>query len=176
MVSFLAPIIARVVGSAAGVGASIAFACDLVVASRRSFFLLPFTGNGLLPDGGATLTVAASIGRARALRLALLRERLTAPAAFDAGLIATVCEESEIDRLVRDWAAQLAGGATTALSRTKAAINSSTLGGLAAALHRETEEQLPLLVSADHREGVKAFFEHRPPEFAHDPTHDGRRP
>jgi enoyl-CoA hydratase len=165
LISFRTPVIARVDGAAAGVGASIALACDLVIASRRAFFLLPFTGIGLIPDGGATLTVAASIGRARALRLALLRERLTATAAYEAGLIAAVCEESDLDQVVSDWAAQLADGPPTALSRTKAAINTTTLGDLATTLTRESDEQVSLLASPDYREGVEAFFDHRQPDF-----------
>ncbi|RMI31338.1 enoyl-CoA hydratase-related protein [Nocardia stercoris] len=155
------PVLAAVEGAAAGVGASIAFACDLVVAARTAFFLLPFTGIGLLPDGGATLTVAAAAGRARAMRLALRGERLPATEALAVGLIAEVSDET--DRTVAEWAAALAAGPRAAQAATKAAINAATVPGLDAALARETREQLPLLSSADYREGVTAFLERRRP-------------
>jgi enoyl-CoA hydratase len=164
------PVIAMVTGAAAGVGASIAFACDLIVASRSAYFLLPFTGIGLVPDGGATLTVAASIGRARAMRLALLQERFPASSAFDAGLIAEVCEAEELDTRVAEMARGLAGGPTHALARTKALINEQTLGNLDLALTRETEEQLPLQERWEFREGVTAFRERRRPGYTKPPA------
>jgi enoyl-CoA hydratase len=160
------PVIAEVEGPAAGVGASMAFACDLVIASRSAFFLLPFVGIGLVPDGGATLTVAASIGRARAMHMALLQERFTASMAFDAGLIAMVCEPEELDRRTAAIAHGLATGPARALARTKAAINAHTIGALELALTRETEEQLPLLETWEFREGVSAFRERRRPDYS----------
>jgi enoyl-CoA hydratase len=159
------PVIAQVDGAAAGVGASMALACDLVIASTRAFFLLPFTGIGLMPDGGATLTVAATLGRARAMRLALLNERLPAVDARDAGLIAMVCEPDDLPETVAAIAADLAGGATRAIAATKAAINAQTLGGLDLALAEEARLQLPLLRSWEYREGVTAFRERRRPDF-----------
>ena len=163
------PVVAEVEGPAAGVGASIALACDIVIASRSSYFLLPFTGIGLVPDGGATLTVAASIGRARAMRMALLQERLPATAAFDAGLIAMVFEPEELPWRTAETARRLADGATRALARTKATVNAHTLAGLDAALARETEEQLPLLEAWEFREGVSAFRDRRPPDYTKPP-------
>jgi enoyl-CoA hydratase len=167
------PVIAEVAGPAAGVGASIALACDLVIASRSAYFLLPFTGIGLVPDGGATLTVAASIGRARAMRLALLQERFSASSAFDAGLIAVVCEADELELRVAAMARTLAGGPTRALARTKAAINAQTVGNLGRALTQETDEQLPLLESWEFREGVTAFRERRRPDYTGSGDDDG---
>jgi len=158
-------VVAAVPGPAAGVGASIALACDLVVASDDAYFLLPFTGIGLVPDGGATATVAASIGRARALRLALRGERLTAQAAYEAGLVAAVCTADELMVTAEEWATDLANGPRAAIARTKALINDASLAGLGDALDRETAEQIPMLASADFREGVAAFRERRPPVF-----------
>ncbi len=163
------PVVAEVDGPAAGVGASIALACDLVIASRSSYFVLPFTGIGLIPDGGATLTVAASIGRARAMRMALLQERLPATAAFDAGLIAMVCEPGELAHRTAETVRTLADGATRALARTKAAVNEQALAGLDTALARECGEQLALLDSWEFREGVSAFRERRPPDYTSAP-------
>ena len=165
LAGFPAPVLAQVEGPAAGVGASIAFACDLVFAARTAFFLLPFTGIGLVPDGGATLTVAASMGRARAMRMALLGERLPATTAFDAGLVSEVCAPEDLAQRIDEVAVLLASGPTRALGHTKAAINASTLGGFGEALARETAAQLPLLEGADYREGVLAFREGRRPIF-----------
>ncbi|MBJ8346808.1 enoyl-CoA hydratase-related protein [Antrihabitans sp. YC2-6] len=159
------PVVGAVNGPAAGVGASFAFACDLVVASRASYFLLPFTARGIMPDGGATLTVAASIGRARAIRLALRGERVPAQDAFDWGLIAEVCEPEELSRVTGELARELAAGPRAAYASTKAAINALTIGDLGQALAVETRDQLTLLAAADFREGVDSFLQKRPPVF-----------
>lgn len=159
------PVIAAVNGPAAGVGASIAFASDLVIAARGAYFLLPFTGVGLIPDGGATRTVAASIGRTRALRLALRRERLGAQEAFDAGLVAAVCAPEELTALATQWAAELVAGPRLAIARCKSVINDHTIGNLDDVLARESHEQVQLLGSADFAEGVTAFVERREPVF-----------
>src|SRR4029077_15110233 len=81
------PVVAAVQGAAAGVGCSIALACDLCIAAESASFLLAFARIGLMPDGGATATVAASVGRSRAMRMALLAEPLTGREAYDAGLV-----------------------------------------------------------------------------------------
>lgn len=162
------PYVAAVDGPAAGVGASLAFACDLVVASRPAYFLLPFTGIGLIPDGGATSTVAASIGRARAMRMALRRERLSAPDALAAGLIAAVCEPEELEATARAWAEELNNGPQAAIALTKALVNEQTLGGLEHALRRESQVQVERLASADFREGATAFLERRPAVYNRD--------
>jgi enoyl-CoA hydratase len=161
------PFIAAVEGPAAGVGASLAFACDLVVASSSSYFLLPFTGIGLIPDGGSTSTVAASIGRARAMRMALRRERLGAVDALAAGLIAAVVEPDEVAATAHAWAVELSNGPQSAVALTKALINEQTLGGLDHALDREKHVQLERLASDDFREGATAFLERRPPVYHH---------
>ncbi len=159
------PVIAKVEGAAVGVGASIAFACDLVFASSSSYFSLPFLGLGLVPDGGATLTIASSAGRARAMRLALLGERLSASDAFDAGLIAQVCEPDDLDGRVEAAADALAAVPAAAFAGTKALINANALAGFEAALARESREQVSRLESWEFREGVAAFRERRRPRF-----------
>lgn len=160
------PVIAAVNGPAVGVGASLVFAADLAVVARSAYFLLPFTGIGLLPDGGATSTVAASVGRARALRLALRHERLPADEAYAVGLVAEVCELDELMALVDEWADELAAGPRQALADTKTAVNAATLGTLPAVLDLEAELQIGLLAGADFAEGVAAFGERRPPVFS----------
>src|SRR5690242_6890301 len=91
------PVLAAVNGIAAGVGCSAALACDLVVAKQSAGFLLAFSRIGLMPDGGATASVAASIGRARAMRMALLGEVLSAQEAYDAGLVSHLVPDDEFD-------------------------------------------------------------------------------
>ncbi len=101
------PVLGAVNGIAAGVGCSIAVACDLVVAGESAGFLLAFARIGLMPDGGATAIVAASIGRARAMRMALLAEPLTAHEAYDAGLVTHVASDGEVAEAGPDAGAQV---------------------------------------------------------------------
>lgn len=159
------PVVAQVQGPAAGVGASFALAADLTIMSTDAYFLLPFVHVGLMPDGGATLTAAAGMGRARAMRAALLGERILADEAYAAGLVSEVVSPDELDGRVEDVLAQLAAGPQRALASTKRAINAATIGDLSAALDRENDEQAVLLTSPDFREGVRAFMERRPPAF-----------
>ena len=90
------PVVSVVQGPAAGVGVSLAIAADIVLASEKAYFLLAFTKIGLMPDGGASALVAASIGRTRAMRMALLAERLSAADAFAAGLVSAVYPADEL--------------------------------------------------------------------------------
>ena len=146
-------------------GVSLALACDIVLASEKAYFLLAFTKIGLMPDGGASALVAASIGRARAMKLALLAERLPASEAYDAGLVSAVYAPDELTAAVDDVIATLSTGPAIALRKTKQAINAATLTELEAAFARETEGQLALLASKDFREGTKAFQQRRRPTF-----------
>ena len=159
------PVVAVVQGPAAGVGVSLALACDIVLASDQAFFLLAFTKIGLMPDGGASALVAANIGRIRAMRLALLADRLTAADAYDWGLISGVYTAAEFDAAVDKVIAKLRSGPAVALRKTKQAVNAATLTELDGAFAREREGQLQLLVSNDFREGTKAFQQNRRPEF-----------
>lgn len=159
------PVVAAVDGIAAGVGCSIALAADLVVASRSASFLLAFARVGLMPDGGSSATVATAIGRARAMRMALLAEPLSAEEALAAGLVAMVAPEEEhadtVERVVR----RLAAGPPLALAGAKKAINAATLPHLEDALERERRGQAMLLGTADATEGIAAFTERRRPHF-----------
>lgn len=159
------PVVAAVHGPAAGVGVSLALAADLVVAAESTYFLLAFTKVGLMPDGGATALVAAAIGRARAMRMALLAERLGAAEAHAAGLISHVAPPEEVPRVVECLARELAAGPPRAYALTKAAVNDATLGELDGALARERHGQASLLRSADYAEGAAAFLARRPPRF-----------
>lgn len=160
------PVVAVVQGPAAGVGVSLALACDLVLASERAFFLLAFTKIGLMPDGGASALVAAAVGRTRAMRLALLAERLPAADALTCGLISAVYPVDEFDAEVDKVLSGLKAGPAVALANTKHAINAATLTELDSALDREYVGQSQLLTANDFREGVLAFQQHRAANFS----------
>jgi enoyl-CoA hydratase len=159
------PVVAAVQGPAAGVGVSLALACDLVLASETAFFMLAFTKIGLMPDGGASALVAAAIGRTRAMKMALLAERLPATEALACGLISAVYPADEFEAEVNKVVSSLLAGPPVAFAKTKDAINSATLPQLEAALQRELAGQEVLLRSPDFREGAKAFQERRAPNF-----------
>lgn len=159
------PVVAAVNGPAAGFGCSVALAADITIACRSAYFLLPFTNIGLMPDGGATAVVAASIGRARASAMALLGERLPADEAARTGLIHTAVPDEEFDAAVERIVARLAHGAGVAYRSTKQAITAATLGGLDAALDRERDLQVQLFDTADFVEGATAFMQKRAPKF-----------
>jgi len=162
---FPRPIVSVVHGPCAGIGVSIALAADLVIASEKAFFLLAFTNIGLMPDGGATALVAASIGRARAMRMALLGERVPAPVAMDWGLITHLSPVEDLETDVDALVATLASGPTVAYGLTKEAINEATVGHLDEALHRERYGQTSLMTTSDFVEGVTAFRERRSASF-----------
>jgi enoyl-CoA hydratase len=159
------PCVAAVRGVAAGVGCSVALACDLVVASETASFLLAFSRIGLMPDGGATATVAASVGRARAMRMALLGEPLPARDAYDSGLVSHLVADKHFDATVAGLLDRLAGGPSLAYTATKRAVNAATLGHLHDALERERTGQTLLLRTSDAAEGMRAFGEKRRPRF-----------
>jgi enoyl-CoA hydratase len=159
------PVVAVVHGPAAGVGVSIALACDLVLASDTAFFMLAFTKIGLMPDGGASALIAAAIGRIGAMRMALLAERLPAADALAAGLITAVYPANDFDAEVDKVVSRLLTGPAVAFARTKQAINAATLTELEPALERELQGQSVLLQSHDFREGARAFQQHRKPAF-----------
>jgi enoyl-CoA hydratase len=159
------PVVAVVQGPAAGVAASLALASDVVLASEKAFFMLAFTKIGLMPDGGASALIAAAVGRIRAMRMALLAERIPAAQAYEWGLVTAVYPADEFDAEVDKMIATLENGPAVALRSTKLAINASTLTELDAAMEREKQGQLVLLHSHDFREGARAFQERRQPTF-----------
>jgi enoyl-CoA hydratase len=159
------PVVAVVQGPAAGVGVSLALACDLVLASDKAFFMLAFTQVGLMPDGGASALVAAAIGRIRALRMALPAERLPAAEALSAGLVTAVYPAEELDAEVDKVVSKLVAGPVVAYAKTKDAINAATLTELEPAPEREFQGQSVLLRSHDFIEGATAFQQRRTPNF-----------
>ncbi|BBH68452.1 enoyl-CoA hydratase [Actinoplanes sp. OR16] len=159
------PVVASVHGPAAGVGCSIALACDFVLASTDAFFQLAFVKVGLMPDGGATLLVPANIGRARAMSLSLLGERLPATTAAEWGLIHRVVDPSSLKNDVDELATRLSRAAPLALTAAKRAVNAATLGVLEDSLKREAEGQSALLESSDFQTALAAFRSKQTPYF-----------
>jgi enoyl-CoA hydratase len=157
-------VLSRVNGVAAGVGLSIALAGDIVLVAESAPLTLAFSKIALMPDGGATELVAASVGRARAIRLALLGQALTAREAEAAGLVAEVVEDDRLDERTDEIAELLASLGERATALTKSAINGATLE-LATTLAREEAGQSVLLAAPEFAEGVAAFREKRAPQF-----------
>jgi 2-(1,2-epoxy-1,2-dihydrophenyl)acetyl-CoA isomerase len=159
------PVIAAVNGVAAGAGANIALACDLVIAAHSASFLQPFSKLGLVPDSGGTWVLPRLVGNARALGLTLLGEKLSAEQAADWGMIWRCVPDAELPAVVGELAASLAAGPTRGLAATKAAIYGSWQHTLAEQLDVERDAQRDLGRSADYAEGVAAFIEKRAASF-----------
>jgi enoyl-CoA hydratase len=159
------PVVAVVQGPAAGVGVSLALACDVVLASEKAFFMLAFTQVGLMPDGGASALVAAAVGRIRAMRMALLAERVPAAEALAWGLATAVYPVEDFDAEVGKVVSKLVAGPVVAYAKTKDAINATALTELDAALEREFQGQSVLLRSPDFIEGATAFQQRRTADF-----------
>lgn len=159
------PVIAAVNGVAAGAGANIALACDLVIATRAATFIQSFSKLGLVPDSGGTWTLPRLAGSARALGLALLGDKLPASQAAEWGLIWRCVDDADFDAAVEATASQLAAAPTRGLARTKQAIHASWALSFRQALDNERDLQRELGGSADYAEGVAAFVAKRAPRF-----------
>ena len=159
------PVVAAVNGVAAGAGANIALACDLVIAAKSATFVQAFCRLGLVPDTGGTWFLPRLVGNARALGLALLGDRLPAAQAADWGLIWRCVEDAELAGVVEDLAAQLVAAPTLGLARTKQAIYGSSGRSLGEQLEVERDMQRELGLSHDYAEGVAAFIGKRAPRF-----------
>lgn len=159
------PIVGAVNGVAAGAGASLAFACDLRLASDTASFLLAFGRIGLVPDSGATWLLPRLVGPAKAAELALLGETLSAADAERFGLVARVVAPDELATEARAVAARLAALAPRALALTKHALQRAWSVDLDDALEDEAWRQGIAGASADHAEGLAAFLDKRPPRF-----------
>lgn len=159
------PVVAAVNGPAVGVGCSLAMAADLTLARESAYFLLAFANVGLMPDGGATALVHAAIGRARATRMAMLAQRITAAQAVEWGMIAEAVADDEFPAAVEKLVGKLANGPTVAYGATKRALNAATLAHLEQALELEREGQAALFETEDFAEGMRAFLDERKPRF-----------
>ena len=159
------PVIAAVNGVAAGAGANIALACDLVIATRSASFIQSFSKLGLVPDSGGTWLLPRLVGNARAMGLALLGDKLSAEQAAQWGLIWRCVEDGEFKQTVDTLAQQLALAPTRGLARTKQAIYESWGRSFEQQLDQERDFQRELGRSQDYAEGVAAFTEKRNPKF-----------
>lgn len=159
------PVVAKVHGIAAGAGANLALACDLVIASRSASFLQAFVNIGLVPDSGGTHLLPSLVGTARAKGLAMLGERLGAEQAAQWGLIWECVADDQLDARVDALAARLAAMPTRALGAIKHAIDRAGRSTLDEQLELERNLQSALGASHDYVEGVAAFREKRKPRF-----------
>lgn len=159
------PVLAAVNGVAAGAGANIALACDVVIAALSASFIQPFCRLGLLPGAGGTWTLPRLVGPARAMGMALFGEPLEAADAQAWGLIWECVPDEQLAARVRALAIQLAEGPTLGFARTKQAIQASSSQTLEASLDLESAFLRELGGSLDYREGVAAFRARRPARF-----------
>jgi 2-(1,2-epoxy-1,2-dihydrophenyl)acetyl-CoA isomerase len=159
------PIVAAVNGPAAGVGAALALACDLIVAAESAYLLLAFVNIGLVPDGAASYLLASRCGFGRAAQLAMLGDRLAARDALEWGVINAVFPDVSFREDASSYAARLAAGPTIAYANMKRALRAGAHAGLAEALGLDATLQQVASASFDHVEGVAALREKRRPNF-----------
>jgi 2-(1,2-epoxy-1,2-dihydrophenyl)acetyl-CoA isomerase len=159
------PVVCAVNGVAAGAGANVALACDVVVAARAASFLQAFAKIGLMPDSGGTYFLPRLVGTARAMGLALLADKLPAEEAARIGLIWKCVDDAHLMDEARAIAAAFGQGPTKAYGAIKEALYASPHNSLDAQLNFERDVQRELGRTEDYREGVTAFMEKRAPDF-----------
>ena len=159
------PVVCAVNGVAAGAGANLALACDIILAARSASFLQAFARIGLIPDAGGTWTLPRQVGEARAKGMAMLAEPVPAEKAMEWGLIWQVCDDDELMDDATRLASRLSKQPTKAFALIKQAINASSSHGLDAHLKVEAKLQAEAAASHDYDEGVTAFLEKRKPVF-----------
>lgn len=159
------PVVAGVHGAAVGFGCPLALACDLVVAAPTAYFQLAFSRVGLMPDGGACALLPGLIGRARAARVVITAERISAATAFEWGMVSHLTADDDYEAVLEQIAQSVSAGPTLSYAWTKRALTAATLGELAPVQAIEADGQLALVHTADFREGARAFRERRAPDF-----------
>jgi 2-(1,2-epoxy-1,2-dihydrophenyl)acetyl-CoA isomerase len=160
------PVVSALNGPCAGAGVSVALAGDIVVMGEGGYLLLAFVNIGLVPDAGATWLVARSAGRARALEMALLGEKMGAAEAKAAGLVTRVVADDEVLAQAQSLAAKLAAGPTRAMGMIRTQVCAALEHGLEATLAAEAANQTVAGRTADFAEAIKAFGEKRKAVFA----------
>ncbi len=159
------PVIAAVNGTAAGIGAHLALACDLVIAAEEARFIEVFVRRGLVPDGGGAYLLPRLIGPQKAKELIFFGDAVPAAEAERLGLVNKVVPAGELQAAAREWAERLAQGPTRALALAKQLVNASLDGDRAAALAAEATAQEINMGTADANEGVASFVERRTPKY-----------
>lgn len=159
------PVIAAVNGVAAGAGANIALACDIIIAKESASFLQAFSKIGLIPDSGGTYTLPRLIGLSRASALMMLGEKVPAKEAMEMGMIYKAIPDEEFEAYVEKIAFKLANMPTKGLAFTKKLLNMTAVNDMEGQLALEHEYQTLAGATADYKEGVNAFLEKRKPEF-----------
>ncbi|MFE0329579.1 enoyl-CoA hydratase/isomerase family protein [Streptomyces sp. NPDC058960] len=159
------PVIAAVNGTAAGLGAHLALACDLVLAAESAKFIEVFVRRGLVPDGGGAYLLPRLVGPQRAKELMFFGDALPATAAERLGLVNRVVPGHALEKTAREWAARLAAGPTRALALTKQLVNASLDTDRATSFAAEATAQEINMTTADAREGVASFVERREPRY-----------
>lgn len=160
------PVIAGVRGAAAGAGFSLALACDLVVAASGSRFVVAYGNIGTCPDGGMTFALPRLVGVKKAMEIALLSDGLDAEEAKALGLVNKVVPPERLEEEVAAMAKRLASGAAGAIGHCKRLLSNALEHGLEEQLARERESFAECAASTDFEEGIAAFLEKRPPNFA----------
>ncbi|MFD3695767.1 enoyl-CoA hydratase/isomerase family protein [Streptomyces sp. NPDC058646] len=160
------PVLAAVNGTAAGIGAHLAFACDLVVAAEPARFIEVFVRRGLVPDGGGAYLLPRLVGPQKAKELMFFGDAVPATEAERLGLVNKVVPADALEATARAWAERLAQGPTRALAMTKQLVNASLDGDRATALAAEATAQEINMTTADAIEGVAGFVERRTPKFS----------
>jgi 2-(1,2-epoxy-1,2-dihydrophenyl)acetyl-CoA isomerase len=159
------PVVAGVNGVAAGAGANLAFACDLVIAAKSASFIQSFARLGLVPDTGGTYFLPRLVGTARALGLAMLGDKVSAEQAAAWGLIWRCVDDADFSAVIDETMMHLASAPTRGIACTKHAIYASQTNSLDAQLDLERDLMRELGRSQDYQEGVAAFLEKRMPRF-----------
>ncbi len=165
MRQFPKPIVGAINGTAAGGGMSLALACDIVLAGESATFLQAFTRIGLVPDCGSTWFLPRMVGDVRARALIMMADKISARDALQYGLVWKVIADDALMSEARAYAARLATMPTRAYDLVKQALAASSSNGLAGQLELEAHLQGQAVRTEDHREGVNAFMEKRPPVF-----------
>jgi len=160
------PVIASLNGIAAGVGLSLALACDLRIAADDAVLTLGFSKIGLIPDGGAALMLPTLVGLGRALELAWTSDKIDAAEALRIGLVNQVVPAASLESATQAYAARFAAASPVALALTKRAFNRAVLPNLAAWLDEEADIQGEAASGPDLMEGVSAFLQKRKPAYA----------
>ncbi|MEV8033247.1 enoyl-CoA hydratase-related protein [Streptomyces sp. NPDC086182] len=159
------PVIAAVNGTAAGIGAHLAFACDLVLAAEPARFIEVFARRGLVPDGGGAYLLTRLVGPQRAKELMFFGDALSAADAERIGLVNRVVPPKELEKTAREWSERLAAGPTRALALTKQLVNASLDTDRGSAFAAEAAAQEINMTTADATEGVSSFVERRSPRY-----------